>query len=150
MDLVCAGMDTPIGRLYLFSNGVALYRVSTEPPCLGSLSLDGVLERACKEMEEYFSRQRKTFTCPLYLEGTPFQKKVWGLLQEIPYGQKRTYGELAQGFSHPRPVGQALNKNPLPIFIPCHRVVGKKGLVGFGMGLFVKQFLLDLEGQNDR
>lgn len=150
MGLTCLAVDTPIGCLYLFSNGTALCGVSTvleEGEGL-SCGADPLLEKARRQLHEYFSQRRITFCCPLAIEGTSFQRRIWDLLLEIPYGQTRTYGQIAQGISHPRAVGQALKQNPLPIFIPCHRVVGKKGLVGFGMGLVVKRFLLDLEGKN--
>lgn len=139
-------MDTPIGQLYLLSNGTALCGLSLSAYKRGVLERkDDLLAKAIEEVEEYFTRRRRYFTCPLYVEGTLFQRETWGLLQNIPYGERRTYGDLAKGFSHPRAIGFALKKNPIPLFIPCHRVVGKRGLVGFGMGLEVKRFLLELE-----
>lgn len=141
-------MTSPIGDLYLLSNGTAICGVSLVDSSKEEGILekrDTVLQQAQEELEEYFSGRRRYFTCPLALEGTSFQRKTWGLLQEISYGEVRTYGDLALRFSHPRAIGQALGKNPLPIFIPCHRVVGKKGLTGFGMGLETKKYLLELE-----
>lgn len=108
-----------------------------------------VLEMAGTQLMEYFQGKRKEFSLPLSPEGTPFQKKVWEALQKIPYGQTRSYGEIAAQIGNPkacRAVGGANNKNPIMIFIPCHRVIGADGsLVGFGGGLPAKRYMLDLE-----
>ncbi len=102
-----------------------------------------------KQLEEYFSGKRKTFDLPLVLVGTPFQIKVWEYLQQIPYGKTQTYHDVALGIGHPRSsraVGNANHVNPIPIVIPCHRVIRTdKGLGGFGGGIDVKQKLLDFE-----
>lgn len=102
------------------------------------------------QLDAYFAGRLKAFSLPLAPAGTEFQKKVWKLLQEIPYGVTRTYGEIAalSGDSKAcRAVGMANNRNPLPILIPCHRVVGANGsLVGYGGGLDIKLRLLQLEG----
>lgn len=102
------------------------------------------------QLAEYFTGQRTTFDVPLDLHGTGFQTKVWKQLLRIPYGKVRTYGQVAQAMRHPkatRAVGQAAGHNPLPILIPCHRVVGKDGsLVGFAGGITTKARLLRLEG----
>jgi len=101
------------------------------------------------QLDEYFSGQRKSFTLPLAPKGTVFQKMVWHELQQIPYGTTCSYGEIAQKINNPkacRAVGMANGKNPIPIIIPCHRVIGKNGtLTGFGGGIGVKQQLLDIE-----
>lgn len=100
-----------------------------------------------KQIEEYFSGFRKFLDFPVYIEGTKFQKKVWEIVREIPYGVVKTYGELAKILNtSPKAVGMALSMNPLPIYIPCHRVVAKKGLGGFSSGLIWKKFLLEVEG----
>lgn len=108
-----------------------------------------VLKTAKKQLEEYFSGKRKEFHLPLELKGTDFQKKVWEALQKIPYGQTRSYGELAEIIGKPkasRAVGGANHRNPIMIFVPCHRVIGANGdLVGFGSGIEVKRYLLELE-----
>ncbi|NLL75964.1 MAG: methylated-DNA--[protein]-cysteine S-methyltransferase [Clostridiales bacterium] len=108
-----------------------------------------LLKEAGRQLTEYLNRQRKKFDLPLRVEGTEFQQKVWNTLQEIPYGATCTYGELAQKIGQPkaaRAVGGANNKNPIMIFIPCHRVIGADGsLVGFGGGLDMKEYLLNLE-----
>lgn len=108
-----------------------------------------LLSRAVRELEEYFAGERREFTFPTAAEGTPFQLLVWEALREIPYGETRTYGEIARRIGHPgaaRAVGQANNRNPLPIVVPCHRVIGASGtLTGYAGGLAVKERLLELE-----
>ena len=108
-----------------------------------------LLVKAKNELEEYFEGKRKEFDLPLKQEGTEFQKKVWNALSKIPYGEKRTYKEIAKMIGNEkasRAVGMANNKNNIPIIIPCHRVIGSNGkLVGYALGLDMKQYLLDLE-----
>ena len=100
-------------------------------------------------MQEYFAGKRRKFQLPVCGKGTDFQEKVWKVLREIPYGETRTYGEIAAAIGHPkasRAVGGACNKNPILIVVPCHRVIGADGkLVGFGCGLDRKKELLKLE-----
>ncbi len=99
-----------------------------------------------EEILEYLLGKRKEFSFPVFLRGTLFQKKVWEEVRKIPYGETRTYGFLAERLeTSPRAIGQALKKNPLPIYIPCHRVVGKNSLGGFSAGLSWKTFLLQRE-----
>lgn len=111
-----------------------------------------LLVKAKNELEEYFEGKRKEFDLPLKQEGTEFQKKVWNALSKIPYGEKRTYKEIAKMIGNEkasRAVGMANNKNNIPIIIPCHRVIGSSGkLVGYALGLDMKQYLLDLESKN--
>lgn len=111
-----------------------------------------LLVKAKNELEEYFEGKRKEFDLPLNQEGTEFQKKVWNALSKIPYGEKRTYKEIAKMIGNEkasRAVGMANNKNNIPIIIPCHRVIGSNGkLVGYALGLDMKQYLLDLEIKN--
>ena len=106
-------------------------------------------QRAQRQLEEYFAGRRQTFDLPLRPHGTDFQRRVWEQLLQIPYGQTATYGEIAKRIGNPnagRAVGQACNANPIPIFIPCHRVVGSNSrLTGFALGLDVKTALLELE-----
>ena len=108
--------------------------------------------RAVKELEEYFQGKRKEFTVPCGPEGTDFQKRVWEAHTRIPYGVTRTYKEIAVEIGNSRAsraVGMANHKNPVPIIIPCHRVVGSDGrLTGYAGGLGVKEFLLNLEREN--
>ena len=104
---------------------------------------------AVQQLEEYFSGERKTFDLKLNPQGTDFQKQVWKRLEKIPFGQTKYYGQIAQEIGNPkasRAIGMANNKNPIPIIIPCHRVIGKNGtLTGFASGLDVKQQLLNIE-----
>ncbi len=107
------------------------------------------LVAALEQLKEYFDKKRKIFDLPLNISGTEFQKKVWKALQDIPYGETRTYQDIALAVGNPkacRAVGGANNKNNIPVIIPCHRVIGKNGsLVGFGSGLAIKKELLQLE-----
>lgn len=111
-----------------------------------------ILKEAGKQLYSYFSGKQKTFTLPLAPAGTEFMISVWESLQNIPYGETRSYKEIAQCIGNPkasRAIGLANNRNPIPIFIPCHRVIGANGkLVGFRSGLEIKRYLLDLEKQN--
>ncbi len=108
--------------------------------------------RVADELLEYFSGTRTEFTVPLSPTGTDFQRAVWRALQQIPYGETRAYGEIAKAVGKPgaaRAVGTANHRNPIPIIIPCHRVVGSNGqLCGFGGGLGVKRRLLELEASH--
>ena len=138
----------PFGDLVIESTQAGISRVS-----LGTTKTEKRhkhLEQAAKELNEYFLGQRKTFSVPLDIQGTDFQRKTWKALTEIPYGSKVSYLDLAKkvaGPKHCRAVANANNKNKLPIFIPCHRVIGSDGsLVGFAWGLEVKRELLENEG----
>ena len=103
-----------------------------------------------RELEEYFAGKRREFTFPLDLRGTPFQVKCWQALLEIPYGETRTYADIARAVGQPkgfRAVGLANNRNPIAIVVPCHRVIASDGtLCGYGGGLELKRKLLELEG----
>ncbi len=109
-----------------------------------------LLKEAEKQLLEYLEGKRKAFDVPLNPKGTKFMQEVWTALQEIPYGETRTYGQIAQIIGKPkaaRAVGMANHRNPIPIIIPCHRVIGSNGkLVGYGLGMEKKEFLLTLEG----
>lgn len=147
-------LESPIGPLTLRSDGAAVTallfgaRGETSPlPC-------PVLNRAALELAEYFAGKRRRFTIPLSPAGTDFQRWVWAALKSIPYGETITYGALAARIGNPRAcraVGMANNRNPIPIFIPCHRVVGADGsLTGYAGGLDAKRLLLELEGSGRR
>jgi O-6-methylguanine DNA methyltransferase len=164
MSLYYATMDSPSGPLMLVATPTGLCRVGL--PGEGRAALEEWLARwigpepleenppalaaAVAQLREYFSRLRREFDLPLDLRGTPFQQQVWEELRKVPYGQTVSYGELARRVGRPaaaRAVGQAVGANPVPIIIPCHRVVGADGsLVGYGGGLEVKSALLRLEG----
>jgi methylated-DNA-[protein]-cysteine S-methyltransferase len=104
------------------------------------------------QLTEYFKGQRKKFEIPLDLQGTPFQKKVWDKLLQVPYGKTCSYQDLAVAVGKPkafRAIGGANHRNPIPIIVPCHRVIGAKGaLTGYGGGLWRKQWLLEHEQEN--
>ena len=116
----------------------------TQPHCPSPLS-----DLAAGQIMEYFQGKRKDFDLPIYAPGTPFQMAVWHEISRIPYGQTRSYGQIAAILGKPnasRAVGQAANRNPLWIIVPCHRVVGKnQALTGYAGGLETKQALLELE-----
>ena len=109
-----------------------------------------VLEQAARELEEYFAGKRREFTVPLAPKGTEFQQKVWAALREIPYGTTVSYKDIAVRVGKPGAaiaVGQANSRNPIPIIIPCHRVIGTNGkLVGYTGGMHIKEALLAVEG----
>lgn len=108
-----------------------------------------VLKNAVRQLEQYFKGERQEFDLPIKLKGTDFQLKVWTALRNIPYGETCSYGELAKKIGNSkasRAVGGANNKNPILIIVPCHRVIGADGsMVGFGAGIGVKEYLLNLE-----
>ena len=109
-----------------------------------------ITAKAAKELDEYFAGGRKTFDLPLLFVGTEFQEKVWNTLLEVPYGETRSYGWMAEMIGNPkavRAVGTANGSNSISIFAPCHRIIGSNGsLTGYGGGLPTKKFLLELEG----
>ena len=143
--------DTPVGPMALEGTEdalTALYLPNTPVEPVGAET--PLLARGRGELLEYLVGKRRTFDLPLKPQGTPFQQKVWSALADITYGQTITYGELARRVGCPkgsRAVGQANHRNPLPILLPCHRVVGANGtLTGYGGGLELKEWLLRLEG----
>lgn len=139
---------SPIGPFFLCGSNGFLVSAHFSPEGDDSTETP-VLTQAARELDEYFAGKRQTFDLPLNPIGTPFQRKVWAELQKIPYATTISYGELARRIGQPtasRAVGMANHRNPLAIFIPCHRVIGADGsLTGYGGGLEVKRFLLDLE-----
>jgi O-6-methylguanine DNA methyltransferase len=108
------------------------------------------LQQAVQELQRYFAGEKITFSCPLDLQGTAFQVSVWQALRDIPYGETRSYAEIAQVTGRPsavRAVGAANGANPIAVIVPCHRVIGSNGtLTGYGGGLSTKSWLLSLEG----
>lgn len=142
--------DTPVGKLCIGERDGAITRVTWRHPPEDAIIEETELIRVCKrELDEFFRGERKAFDLPLAPAGTPFQKKVWKALEEIPYGETRTYKDIAMAVDCPkgfRAVGMANNKNPIAIIVPCHRVVGANGkLVGYAGGLGIKEWLLHLE-----
>ncbi|MEA5082904.1 MAG: methylated-DNA--[protein]-cysteine S-methyltransferase [Lachnospiraceae bacterium] len=126
-----------------------LYFVKNEFESIGTPSDE--MEKCKMQLDEYFSGKRKEFNLNLNPKGTAFQLKVWNALQTVPYGETQTYGYIAKAINNPkavRAVGGANNRNPISIIIPCHRIIGTNGkLVGYGGGLEVKEYLLNLERQ---
>jgi len=150
-------IDSPVGPLLVAADAHALCRIEfpqpRHPVVIGGDWDEGsnpIIERARRQLDEYFDGRRRTFELPLAPAGTPFQQAVWQALSAIPFGQTRSYAQLAAQVGKPtavRAVGAANGRNPLPIVVPCHRVIGADGtLTGFGGGLPTKQFLLALEG----
>lgn len=145
-------LETSIGRLYLEQEGdflVSLGRAGDSEE--DALQETPLLRRAAEEITEFLAGRRRDFDIPIHMKGTDFQKRVWQALLEIPYGETKSYGEIAARIGCPggaRAVGQACNRNPIMIIVPCHRVIGGNGrLVGFGGGLDMKEKLLTLEQQ---
>jgi len=118
---------------------------------VGSTKANKITDDFRRELTDYFAGNIKDFKTPLDINGTDFQKLVWGKLRDIPYGKTNSYKDVAikiGGGNYSRAVGMANNKNPLPIIIPCHRVIGSKGdLVGYALGLDLKRKLLELENE---
>jgi methylated-DNA-[protein]-cysteine S-methyltransferase len=149
-------LDTPIGRLLIAGDTEAVRRIdfpkngeARSPEQGWTESARGPVGQAVQQLCEYFAGDRADFDLPLAPEGTEFQRTVWRNLQDIPYGETISYGELAKRVGNPkasRAVGAANGQNPIPIVIPCHRVIGANGkLTGFGGGLPTKEALLALE-----
>jgi O-6-methylguanine DNA methyltransferase len=148
--------DSPIGPLLIAGNEEAVTHIlfakkgkPAKPEAGWIESAKGPVGETLRQLKEYFSGRRRDFDLPLAFGGTKFQKSVWRKLQEIPYGETISYGELAKRVGNPkasRAVGSANGKNCIPIVVPCHRVIAAGGkLGGFGGGLPTKQALLDLE-----
>lgn len=148
-------LDSPVGRLLLAGNGDALHYLSFPGghkafgPDPSWSRDDSVLRSVKASLDAYFGGRTRSFDLPLVMRGTPFQKKVWQVLRTIPYGETRSYRWLAETVGNPaasRAVGAANGANPIPIIVPCHRVIGANGaLTGFGGGIDTKRFLLELE-----
>jgi methylated-DNA-[protein]-cysteine S-methyltransferase len=149
-------VESPIGPLLLAADEdalVGLYMQPTvrakrlKPPCEGD---NAVLERTEEQLAAYFAGELRRFDLPLAPEGTDFQLRVWKALLSTPFGQTQSYGDLARRIGRPRAVravGAAIGRNPLPIILPCHRIIGHDGgLTGFGGGLDRKRWLLKHEG----
>ena len=151
--------ESPIGELTIIATDDAIVAIHFGNDLIGSGASDGlvdvpasehpVLDEAVRQLDEYFAGERVDFDLPLEPAGTPFQRQAWTALATIPYGETISYGEQAMRIgdrNKSRAVGAANGKNPLPIVVPCHRVIGANGhLTGFGGGLDIKAWLLDHE-----
>lgn len=146
--------QSPIGPFFITeaNGGIAALTLGAAIPADAEEQATPLLQKAASQLQEYFEGKRKNFDLPLTQEGTEFQQRVWQALCRIPYGETRSYKQLAQMSDSPkgyRAVGMANNKNRIPIIVPCHRVIGANGkLVGYALGLDIKEFLLKLEQQN--
>lgn len=149
-------MESSLGTLTLVNTDGVLsgiympeHKRGPQPEALGTRARSG-FEQTVSELQEYFDQQRTVFTLPLAPEGTDFQQRVWKQLRNIPYGETRTYAQLADAIGNRaaiRAVGLANGRNPISIVVPCHRVIGSDGsLTGYAGGLDRKRFLLELEG----
>lgn len=158
--MIITRITTPLGYFQLFADENGLRRLLFPDSYQAEIPLDAeeyemsnqpVVQEAQRQLTEYLEGKRHYFTLPLNPEGTVFQRQVWNLLSEIPYGTTRSYGQLAGQLgdkNKARAVGGAANANPLPIIIPCHRLIGTKGnLTGYAGGLTLKKYLLELEGR---
>ncbi len=138
-----------IGYLHLFSDGTNITRVDFADEQLKEQRSCDILETAKKQLHEYFANTRQTFDLPLLPSGTEFQKKIWEILLQIEFSETKSYEWVSLQYGNKkaiRAVGQAIGKNPIAIFVPCHRVIGKNGaLTGFAGGLERKESLLNLE-----
>lgn len=138
-----ADNETSITSIGFYDENIFYDHIVNETP---------LIQAAAMQIEEYLQGIRKEFNLPIDPSGTPFQKQVWNALLKIPYGETRSYKDIAISINNPksyRAVGMANNKNPIMIVIPCHRVIGSNGnLVGYGGGLDIKESLLNLENKN--
>ena len=149
--------NTKIGEIAIEENGMAitrLYFVNKDLEKEVEIKEETwLMKKTIKEIKEYLEGKRNSFDLPLEPEGTEFQKKVWNALKEIPYGETRSYGEIAKIIGNEkasRAVGMANNKNPIMIMIPCHRVIWANGkLVGYAGGLDVKEKLINMEKNHE-
>ena len=156
MSTAYTHLESPIGPLLLASSERGLcaihfaMRGKPAKPARGWREDPAPLRAAARQLERYFAGALREFDLPLAPAGTPFQLEVWEALRRIPYGKTISYGELARRLGRPaasRAVGAANGSNPLPIVVPCHRVIGADGsLTGFGGGIAIKRALLELEG----
>ncbi|MFT4519267.1 MAG: methylated-DNA-[protein]-cysteine S-methyltransferase [Halioglobus sp.] len=147
-------LNTPIGKLRLMSNSTGLTAIEFEhmysDTADATQASDSILANCASQLTQYFAGAREEFDLPLAASGTQFQQNVWKALRNIPYGEVRSYRDIAESINHVaavRAVGAANGRNPLPVVVPCHRVIGSDGsLTGFAGGIEMKSQLLQLEG----
>ena len=150
MKTYTACYQSEIGPFEIAGNqkGILTIKFNKKPSKIARI-LPVCMRECLRQLDEYFKGRRQKFNVPLQLVGTDFQKAVWRQLKKIPFGRTASYGDVARAIDRPkafRAVGNANNKNPIPVIIPCHRVIGSDGkLVGFGGGIWRKEWLLDHE-----
>lgn len=143
-------LDSPVGRLTVEAAGEAIVAIRWANEANGAVT--PLLAEALRQLEAFFAGRLRRFDLPLAAAGSPFERRVWAAMAEIPYGETRRYGELAMEVgSAPRAIGRACGRNPIPIVVPCHRVVAQGGIGGYsgGAGLATKRTLLALEGGHE-
>jgi len=152
VELFRLNVASPVGDWGVEGNAKVITRIylpSESGPASRGVAPKAVMA-AAQQLTEYLAGKRKTFHVPLvHVPATPFQKEVWEALEEIPFGEVRTYAEVAAAIGRPRAmraIGNANHVNPWPVIVPCHRVVARHGIGGYGGGIDVKRYLLDLEG----
>jgi methylated-DNA-[protein]-cysteine S-methyltransferase len=143
-------MDSPIGGLRLHVDAGLLTAIDFGAEPVGAPARDDLLDEAQRQLRQYFAGERRDFDLPVAADGTEFQRKVWSYLRTIPYGETVSYGQIATDLGYAtgisRAVGAANGANPIPIVVPCHRVIGANGkLTGYAGGLDRKTTLLELE-----
>ena len=154
--MFCVNTSSPVGPLFLAASTKGLVRLEfaarmqkLNPNRIRLQESKTALAPYLRELQEYFAAERREFSFPLDLRGTDFQLACWHALLEIPYGETRSYRDIAEAIGHPhayRAVGMSNNRNPIAIVVPCHRVIASSGsLCGYGGGLDIKRKLLDLE-----
>lgn len=150
VPLSVVGMDTPIGRIWVESDGKLITRLSYDALHMRQARPPSILIEAQRQLESYFKGKLKQFDLPLQRKGTRFQQLVWAAIDDIQFGQTRSYSQIAAeigGRAIARTVGQACANNPIPIIAPCHRVIAMNGLLtGYVGGLWRKRLLLEHEG----
>lgn len=141
--------DTPVGYLEIISDGAALTGIRSVGGVEGDISEDKITIEAKRQLAEYFDKKRRRFELPLHLSGTDFQLRVWNALTEIPFGETRSYKDVAEMAGSPkscRAAGNAVGKNPFLIVLPCHRVIASDGTIGgFSADIRIKKYLLEFE-----
>lgn len=145
---------SPVGDIEFDYEDGAVTALKNAAPDVRADAPNELTELVFRQLDEYFAGTRKAFDFPYRLHGTPFQEAVWAALRDIPYGETRSYKDIAEAIGHPkafRAVGMANHANPIFIAVPCHRVIGASGsLVGYGGGLGMKKALLELEKANSK
>lgn len=142
--------DSPIGLIEIAGTSTAVIALNFVAERCREVASHSLVAGAVRQLNEYFDGKRRTFNIEMALEGTEFQQQVWQQLQTVPYGCVASYQDIARGVGRPaavRAVGAANGRNPIAIMVPCHRIIGKNGhLVGYGSGLWRKEWLLKHEG----